>query len=200
MQHAGARSSLIPLYRAPDIVYRSLDYYGPDIVHFCDLIDAAVLPELIALQEGVRARFPEMDIMRSIPIAQGGRADGTLNLSFAEALAPLSDWFLTDTLLIAKSNDAAEQPVEGFVGITGTTCDWRAAARLVTAVDVPVILAGGLGPDNVGEGIRATRPAGVDSCTRTNAMNDDGVPVRFKKDLDRVARFVEAARQAAAEI
>ena len=200
VQRAGAKSTLIPLYRAPDIVYRSLDYFGPDIVHFCDMIDADLLPDLIALQEGVRARFPEMGIMRSIPIAPTGHSDGARSLFFAEALAPLSDWFLTDTLLVGPSDSAADQPVDGFVGITGTTCDWETAARLVAAVDVPVLLAGGLGPDNVGAGIRATRPAGVDSCTLTNAINGGGLPVRFKKDLDSVARFVAAAKQAAAEM
>ena len=64
------------------------------------------------------------------------------------------------------SND---QPVEGFVGITGKTCDWIAARRLVESSRIPVILAGGLSPENVYEGILAIRPAGVDSCTLTNA-------------------------------
>jgi phosphoribosylanthranilate isomerase len=54
-----------------------------------------------------------------------------------------------------------------------------------------VILAGGLGPDNVSEAIGRVRPAGVDSLTRTNRPGPDGA---FTKDLDAVAAFVEQAR------
>ncbi|MGB5157370.1 hypothetical protein [Desulfobacterium sp. N47] len=39
------------------------------------------------------------------------------------------------------------------MGITGLTCDWDAARILVDLVAIPVILAGGLSPDNVFDGI-----------------------------------------------
>jgi len=200
VQRTTAKSSLIPLFREPDAVYRTLDYYRPDIVHFCDLLDDTVFGELLTLQEGVRQRFPEIDIMRSIPIVQRGRSNSARSLYYAGTLAPTSDWFLTDTLLVDASADVTDQPEDGFVGITGKTCDWEIARQLVDAFDVPVILAGGLGPENVGEGIRTVRPAGVDSCTLTNAAGDDGRPIRFKKDLEAVARFVTESRRAAAEI
>jgi phosphoribosylanthranilate isomerase len=86
--------------------------------------------------------------------------------------------------------------VAGFVGITGKTCDWETAAELVRTSAIPVILAGGLDPDNVAEAVRRTRPAGVDSCTGTNARDPAGRPVRFRKDMARVRRFVESARSA----
>ncbi len=200
VQGAGAKSSLIPLFREPDAVYRTLDYYRPDIVHFCDLLEDTVIGELLRLQDGVRRRFPEIGIMRSIPIIQRGRPRGERGLHFAGALAPISDWFLTDTLLVDASADVADQPEDGFVGITGKTCDWAIARQLVDAFDVPVILAGGLGPENVGDGIRAVRPAGVDSCTLTNAVGDDGRPIRFKKNLEAVSRFVTESRRTASEI
>ena len=59
-------------------------------------------------------------------------------------------------------------------------------------VRVPVILAGGLSPENVRDAIRAVRPWGVDSLTHTNRPLPDG---GFRKDIDRVAAFV--ARRAA---
>lgn len=37
-----------------------------------------------------------------------------------------------------------QQPVIGFIGITGKTCDWDPVAALVQTTDVPVILAGGI--------------------------------------------------------
>ena len=70
------------------------------------------------------------------------------------------------------------------------THDWTISRRIVEAVHIPVILAGGLGPDNVAEAIRTVRPAGVDSKTKTDRDGSNA------KDLDRVRRFHEAARAA----
>ena len=42
----------------------------------------------------------------------------------------------------------------------------------------------------------ATRPAGIDSCTLTNACDADGRPIRFRKDLGKVKHLVEAVRRA----
>lgn len=199
---SGAKSSLIPLFRDPDAVYRVLDFYRPDIVHFCDAIPLSASLEQscaghVALQRGVRARFPDVKIMRSIPIPRPGRSTGFPVVGIAQAFEQHSDFFLTDTLITANHGfEGAEQPVAGFVGITGKTCDWDAAALLVAATHLPVILAGGISPENVADGIRKTRPAGVDSCTATNATGPNGAPVRFSKDPDRVRRLVENTRMA----
>jgi len=61
--------------------------------------------------------------------------------------------------------------------------------RRLPATDRRFVLAGGLGPDNVGAAIRATRPWGVDASSRLEAR--PGV-----KDHDLVARFVREAKQA----
>ncbi|MDL1981809.1 MAG: hypothetical protein LWX02_10130, partial [Deltaproteobacteria bacterium] len=106
-------------------------------------------------------------------------------------------YFLTDTLLVQSSGSGLKnQPVEGFVGITGRTCDWDVAADLVESSSIPVILAGGLAPDNVFDGIKRVCPAGVDSCTGTNSLDFKGKPIRFQKDLEKVKRFVEDTRRA----
>jgi phosphoribosylanthranilate isomerase len=82
------------------------------------------------------------------------------------------------------------------VGITGQRCSWNTAADLVESSRIPVILAGGVSPDNVVEGIRRVLPAGVDSCTRTNALDKKGVPIRFRKNLQKVKQLVKAVREA----
>jgi phosphoribosylanthranilate isomerase len=64
----------------------------------------------------------------------------------------------------------------------------------VENVSIPVILAGGISPQNVVDGIRRVRPAGVDSCTRTNVLDENGKPIRFKKDLVKVKRLVQKVR------
>src|ERR1700692_2643445 len=73
------------------------------------------------------------------------------------------------------------------IGALGILHDWSISRRIVELVRTPVILAGGLGPDNVADAIRSVRPAGVDSKTKTDR---DG---SHKKDLDRVRRLQEAA-------
>lgn len=51
----------------------------------------------------------------------------------------------------------------GVYGGTGHTINWNQAAAVIAALQpLPVILSGGLTPDNISEAIRHTRPAGVD--------------------------------------
>ena len=196
-----AKSSLITLFNSLDSVLRTLDYYQPDIVHFCEaLIDRKDVwnycQKLIRLQENVKKQFPQIMVMRSIPIAQSGKRNLIPTLYFGEIFEPTSDFFLTDTILVNSSkHDTELQPVNGFVGITGQTCSWRTAAELVAASTIPVILAGGIAPGNVTEGIMRVRPEGVDSCTRTNSLDKKGAPIRFKKDLQKVKQMVEAVRK-----
>jgi phosphoribosylanthranilate isomerase len=63
----------------------------------------------------------------------------------------------------------------------GMAFDWLRAAGLAN-----VILAGGLGPDNVAEAIRLARPWGVDACSRLERA--PGL-----KDHEEMRRFVRAA-------
>ncbi len=198
----GAGSSLILLFSDLNSVFCALDYYRPDIVHFCEeLIDNNSISEnskkLALLQENIKARFPEIRIMRSIPIPPPGLADIEITLELARMFEPSSDYFLTDTLLVKEPGSSFDyQPVRGFVGITGRTCDWNVAEKLVETSNIPVILAGGISPDNVFAGIMQVRPAGVDSCTATNAVDAHGNSIRFKKDLEKVKRFVEEVQRA----
>ena len=197
-----SKSSLIPLFKKPEIIFKVLDYYRPDIVHFCDDLSNhnnvnENCEDLFNLQQNVREKFPEVKTMRSIPIALPGRTETVNTINLARIFEPVSDFFLTDTLLSAKSNISADQqPVSGFIGITGKTCDWDMALELVILSSIPVILAGGISPDNVFDGITFVKPAGVDSCTGTNAKDENGNLIRFKKDLEKIKRFVEEVRSA----
>ncbi|MBW2238346.1 MAG: hypothetical protein JRF39_04770 [Deltaproteobacteria bacterium] len=149
------------------------------------------------MQKNVKKRFPEIEIMRSIPIHQPGIADDFATLDLARMFEPVSDYFLTDTLIAKGSGSLSDhQPVKGFVGITGKICDWDVAAELVRQCRIPVILAGGITPDNVFDGIVHVQPAGVDSCTGTNAVDAQGRSIRFKKDYNKIERFIDAVRRA----
>jgi len=197
-----SKSSLIPLFEDQDTIFAILDYYNPDIIHFCDdihtiLIKKGNLDKLIQLQKNVKKRFPEIKIMRSIPIAQSGVSDLVPTIKLGEMFDESSDYLLTDTLLeTGPKIDASAQPVNGFIGITGITCDWDIAAQLVEKSRCPVILAGGISPYNVLDGIMHVRPAGIDSCTNTNAMDNNGCPIRFKKDINKVKQLVRETQKA----
>jgi len=207
----GARSSLIPLFSDLNVIRMALEYYQPDMIHFCEMLpDRARRPadfeSMLLQQRIIKEAFPKTKVMRTLPIPRAPHPDGNSVLAYARLFEPVSDYFLTDTLMIsedlpedlpAQSLKSAQQPVSGFVGITGKTCDWGLAKELVAASGIPVILAGGITPDNVAEGIRRVRPAGVDSCTGTNACDPQGRPIRFQKDMNKVKRLVAAARQAA---
>jgi phosphoribosylanthranilate isomerase len=99
----------------------------------------------------------------------------------ARSYEPLVDYLILDSV---------DTEIPG-VGAAGVVHDWEVSAAIVAAVDIPVILAGGLSPENVEDAIAAVTPWGVDSLTFTNQSTDDG---GFRKDLNRVGQFVAAAR------
>ncbi len=77
--------------------------------------------------------------------------------------------------------------VPGMHGGTGQTAPWQLLAGFDPGV--PVILAGGLTPDNVAEAIRIVRPYAVDVAS--------GVEIApGRKDPEKLRRFIENARSA----
>lgn len=76
---------------------------------------------------------------------------------------------------------------KGIAGGTGLTFDWRIVGRL--HLQSPLILAGGLGPENVGEAIRLVRPFGID--VNSGVERAPGI-----KDADKLHAFMEQVRLA----
>ena len=105
----------------------------------------------------------------------------------------------------ARAKDAVERAVvysgiftsvladtagDGGVGGTGVTHNWDLSKRIRDAIyPVPLILAGGLSAENVGEAIRRVRPYGVDVSS--------GVERRPRiKDHKKMVEFVAKAKEA----
>ena len=80
--------------------------------------------------------------------------------------------------------------VEGQLGGTGQRIDWPLVEPL--ARTRPLILAGGLTPENVAQAVSAVQPWGVDVAS---GVERDGDP--RSKDPEKMRRFVAAARGAA---
>ncbi|MFZ0322414.1 MAG: phosphoribosylanthranilate isomerase [Candidatus Sulfotelmatobacter sp.] len=77
----------------------------------------------------------------------------------------------------------------GATGGTGTTFDWEATQGIVQSMSlmVPVIVAGGLTPVNVGEAMKRFQPFGVDVVSGVEARPG-------KKDPEKVRAFVKAVK------
>lgn len=75
--------------------------------------------------------------------------------------------------------------VKGLYGGSGITADWSAAAEL--AGKYPLLLAGGLTPENVANAVQQVRPWGVD--VASGVESEPG-----KKDAHKMLRFVMAVR------
>lgn len=143
----------------------------PNILQLCGP-ENTLLPDTVRT---LRERLPNVAIMQAISVA------GPEALDFALAYRDVADYLILDT----KSPD-----ITG-IGASGETHDWNISREIVEQVRIPVILAGGLSPENVAEAIRIVRPWGVDSLTHTNRSLPGG---GFRKDLDRIRQFVTVAR------
>lgn len=150
---------------------------APAIADFCRALGARMVqvhgdidPRELA---GLRELDPGLTIIKSLVV--GLHAVAVLE-RIAVELAPLVDAFLTDTYA----------PHTGAAGATGRTHDWAVSRRLVELSPRPVILAGGLTPENVRRAILTVRPAGVD--VHTGVEDASG-----RKDRSKVLAFVAEA-------
>lgn len=142
----------------------------PDILHI------GFEPEKIQISilEHIRKNFPYLKILQAIPMNSENSIDSAMKYQHYV------------DLLILDIND----PDRIDLGATGLTHDWNKSAKLVEKVNIPVILAGGLSPDNVIEAIRIVKPWGVDSFSKTNTKDTN------RKDRIKVENFVKYAKSA----
>jgi phosphoribosylanthranilate isomerase len=190
----GSANNLIPLFGDWDTLCKAMEYYRPHCVHFCDnLTDGQGHPldlsPFILLQERFKKAFRGIGIVRTIPVPPAGLAPDFPCLDLVRSLEKVSDFLLIDTWL-------GKEPVTGFVGITGKLADSERAKAVVLQSNIPVLMAGGLSPENVFDAVTQVLPFGADSCTQTNQADASGRPIRFKKDFVKVEQFVKEIRRA----
>ncbi len=113
-------------------------------------------------------------------------------------LPPLTGQALPEAYIAAGADALLIDSADSSDGVlrrggTGKVGDWSAAAEIVKAASVPVFLAGGIGPDNVGAALAEVRPHGIDLCSGVEGS-------RGKKDPEKVRTLVERFSAAAGKI
>jgi phosphoribosylanthranilate isomerase len=166
---AGSKSSALSVSHDVDLIVRLTAALLPDILH----LGAAPRHLSPAQSRTVKEEFPQVSLMRSIPVVDESSID------LARSYDGIGDWLLLDSY---KSG-------ERQIGALGVTHSWELDRQIIESVRIPAIIAGGLGPENVQDAIRVSRPTGVDSKTKTD--RSDGT---HTKDLQKVSAFLNAAR------
>lgn len=152
---------------------------------FCRTTTLQLVDEV---EPGVHARLrdalPGISIVQVIHV----RDDNALKESVAVAPA-------VDALLLDSGNPSLSTKE---LGGTGRVHDWSVSRRIRDSVDVPVFLAGGLDPANVGKAIVQVAPFGVDVCSglRTDGMLDETKLAAFMRAVRELAGQTPSARRA----
>jgi phosphoribosylanthranilate isomerase len=161
-------SVLLTSKRSPSEIIEQQRRCGTNAIQICDDLD----PE--GLDEVARA-LPGVDIIRVIHVHGEG------SMEEAETVSPYVDGILLDSG--SKGGSVVE------LGGTGRTHDWEISRMIVEAVEVPVILAGGLNSGNVAEAITLVKPYAVDVCS--------GVRTGGSLDSDKLQSFMSRVRRSA---
>jgi phosphoribosylanthranilate isomerase len=166
-------SRLCALFLSSDMarVAEAVRQLRPSIVHLGAAPELLGPEQVVALKRAIGS-FP---IMRSVPVT------GPESLGVARSYEGIADFVLLDSY---SANDRQ-------IGALGVPHDWNISRQIARSLTTPVLLAGGLGPDNVAEAIRVVGPDGVDAKTKTDK------PGTHVKDLERVKAFLAAAKSAA---
>jgi phosphoribosylanthranilate isomerase len=121
----------------------------------------------------LRMALPGVSIVQAIHVIDNSALD--------EAIAAAR---LADALVLDSSNPQVPFRWESQ---SGRIHDWKISREITETVDCPVLLAGGLDPENIEYAVRTVRPYGVDVCS--------GVRTGDALDRRKVASFFEALRK-----
>lgn len=173
IKDAGRKSTLLVHSRKVQILSTVARMVRPDFLLLSSDRDDSEMGHLAALVA------PNTKLMMSVPVSAAGLNEKVDSYRFAIEYQAFAGALTVDTMLDTKSPSR--------FGCTGRTNDWDTCAEIVKASSVPVVLAGGLRAENVGEAIRRVRPPIVDACTSLEFPDKS-------KDLAKCRTFVDAVR------
>lgn len=150
----------------------------PDIVHICGN-EYRASKELV---DKLKAIDPKIEVMQAIGLPNPKAKEE------AKYFASFCDYLILDSI----------NPAITSIGVAGKTHSWEEDKEIVELVKpTKVIIAGGLGPENVYDAIKAVQPYGVDSFTKTSDKINGELA---GKNEEKVLTFVKEAKRAFTEI
>lgn len=146
----------------------------PDSVQDAVTLQREVRADAIQVHAGLAPeKVGGLRVRADVPVVAAVDVSATNVAAYADA---------ADALLLDSTDEAGG-------GGTGETHDWEQSRSYVDSLSAPVVLAGGLAPENVSQAIETVRPFAVDTATGVEASG--GI-----KDHDAVRSFVDIARTA----
>ncbi len=140
----GIASFLLTCSQDTESIIRQQRYCKVNTIQICDKLTKGTYQDL-------------KEAMPGISLVQVIHVSGEESIIEAQAVSEQVNAILLDS---GNQSLAVKE-----LGGTGRTHDWSISRRIVQDVMVPVFLAGGLNPENVGEAVKSVRPYGVDVCS-----------------------------------
>lgn len=145
-------------------VREKVEYLG---INFVQLHRKTEISEIKKLRKSI----PKLKIIKSVNVT------GKESIEEAKKYEKYVDFIILDTY----------DPETGKRGATGKIHDWNISREIVEKTRVPIILAGGLNPENIVEAIKKVNPWGVD--VHSGVEDKNGI-----KSPERVKIFIERAK------
>lgn len=137
------------------------------------------------------ARECQLDVVQIHLTSNAWKIDRPLFQGLETWLSPKMEQGITSAVLKAVDPEPSALLADAFdpqtIGGTGTLGNWDAAVKMKKELGKPVLLAGGLTPDNVAEAIETIQPWGVD--VSSGVEKEPG-----GKDIRKVKKFIAAVR------
>jgi len=118
--------------------------------------------------KSVREALPDVKLIKTVHVDEHGAVHGVMPEE------DYVDFILLDT-------------ISAQIGGTGKTHSWDKSKAIVEQSTIPVILSGGLRPENVGEAIKAVNPHGVDVASGVESSGG-------RKSKEKILQFVRNAQ------
>lgn len=167
----------VSVERARSLVADVPPFVTSVLVTMPDSVEAAVASQRTVAADALQVYDVTASALASI--AERVDADVIAAVDAADDVAAYAG--PADAVLVDTTRDGG--------GGTGKTHDWERTRELTRDLDVPVVLAGGLSPANVGEAVRTVDPFGVD--VASGVEREGGI-----KDHEAVRAFLRETRRA----
>ena len=150
----------------------------PTAVQFLNLEKPEVLKRL-------KAHFPEVGLWQSIHLPPAGE-----NVDL-QPVKDSVDTYLQAGIDLLLFDTAATINGKKKFGGTGITADWCIIRQVLDSIrgKVPVLLAGGINPDNAAAGLEAVMPDGLDLCSGVEAAPGKRDPAKVRELMQAVRQF-----------